>query len=158
VSETFLTIRGYPWRCPGSFSFPSQRAGAGACRPDGAQRWCSLGADIVPHQDPLEKHRATPGRSLDQRIDALRRANEVRALRAQLKRDLKAGRVSIGALLLDPPPYLESAKVFDMLLALPKYGRVKATKILHSCRVSPSKTFGGLSERQRAELAGRLDR
>jgi hypothetical protein len=89
-------------------------------------------------------------------MDALNRANEVRALRAQLKRDLKAGRVSIGALLLDPPPYLETAKIFDMLLAVPKYGRVKATKILNSCRVSPSKTFGGLSERQRAELAGRL--
>ena len=62
------------------------------------------------------------------------------------------------ARLRDPPPYLESAKVLDMLLALPKYGSVKATKLLHSCRVSPSKTFGGLSERQRTELAGRLDR
>jgi hypothetical protein len=91
-------------------------------------------------------------------MDALSRANEVRTHRAQLKRDLKAGRVSIGALLLDPPPYLETAKVFDMLLAVPKVGRVKATKILNSCRASPSKTFGGLSERQRAELAGRLDR
>jgi hypothetical protein len=91
-------------------------------------------------------------------MDALGRANEVRALRAQLKRDLKAGRVSIGALLLDPPRCLETAKVFNMLLALPGYGSVKATKILHGCRVSPSKTFGGLSERQRAELAGRLDR
>ena len=91
-------------------------------------------------------------------MDALSRANEVRTLRAQLKRDLKARRVSIGALLLDPPPYLETAKVFDMLLALPKVGRVKASKILHSCRVTPSKTFGGLSQRQRAELAGRLGR
>jgi hypothetical protein len=100
----------------------------------------------------------TPERSLNQRMDALSKANEVRALRAELKRDLKAGRVSIGALLLDPPPYLETAKVFDMLLALPKVGRVKASKILHSCRVSPSKTFGGLSQRQRAELAGRLGR
>jgi hypothetical protein len=45
-----------------------------------------------------------------------------------------------------------------MVLALPKVGSVKATKILHSCRISPSKTFGGLSERQRAELAGRLNR
>lgn len=59
---------------------------------------------------------------------------------------------------LDPPPYLETAKVFDMLLALPKHGRVKATKILQSCRVSPSKTFDGLSERQRAELAERMHR
>ena len=91
-------------------------------------------------------------------MDALSRANEVRALRAQLKRDLKARKVSIGALLVDPPPYLETAKVLDMVLALPKVGRVKATKVMHSCRVSPSKTFGGLSERQRAELAGRLDR
>jgi hypothetical protein len=86
-------------------------------------------------------------------MDALSRANEVRTLRAKLKRDLKARRVSIGALLLDPPPYLETAKVFDMVLAIPKVGRVKATKILQSCQVSPSKTFGGLSERQRAELA-----
>ena len=111
-----------------------------------------------PADDSLDQHRATPERSLDQRMDALGRANEVRARRAQLKRDLKAGRVSIGALLIDQPPYLETAKVFDMLLALPKIGRVKATKILQSCRVSLSKTFGGLSERQRAELAARLHR
>ena len=131
---------------------------ARASTPGSARRGCSLAPDIFPGQDPLEEHRATPERSLDQRIDALSRANEVRALRAQLKRDLKAGRVSIGALLLDPPPYSESAKVFDMLLAVPKVGRVKATKILDSCGVSPRKTFGGLSERQRAELAGRFDR
>lgn len=45
-----------------------------------------------------------------------------------------------------------------MLLALPGHGRVKATKILNSCRVSPNKTFGGPGERQRKELAVRLDR
>jgi len=43
--------------------------------------------------------------------------------------------VSIGALLLDQPPYLETAKVFDMLLALPKIGRMEATRILQSCPV-----------------------
>jgi hypothetical protein len=106
--------------------------------------------------DQLDDRRTTPARSPDQRIDALNKANEVRTRRAQLKRDLKAGRVTIGALLLDPPPFLETAKVLDILLALPKIGKVKATKILQSCRVSPSKTFGGLNQRQRAELAGRL--
>ena len=45
-----------------------------------------------------------------------------------------------------------TAKVFDMILAVPKYGRVKANKILGQCRISPSKTIGGLSQRQRAEL------
>lgn len=91
-------------------------------------------------------------------MHALSRANEVRARRAQLKRDLNAGRASLGALVLDPPVWLETAKVLDMLLTLPKVGRVKATKILNSCRVSPSKTFGGLTDRQRAELAARLSR
>ena len=90
-------------------------------------------------------------------MDALRRANEIRTLRAELKRDLKAHRVSIGGLLVDPPSYLETAKVLDMVLALPKIGRVKAATILSGCGISPSKTFGGLSERQRAELAARLD-
>ena len=98
----------------------------------------------------------TPARSLDQRMDALKRANDIRTARAQLKRDLKAGRASIHALLDDPPEYVLTAKVFDMLLAVPKYGRVKANRVLQQCRVSPAKTVGGLSERQRRELIERL--
>ncbi len=97
-------------------------------------------------------HATAPQRSLTQRLDALERANEVRTKRAALKRDLKGGRKSINALLLDPPDYVETAKVFDMLLAVPKYGRVKVNKLLTQCRISPSKTIGGLSQRQRDEL------
>jgi hypothetical protein len=104
------------------------------------------------------KHSTAPERSLHQRMDALARANEIRTQRAKLKRDLKAGRLSIDQLLLDPPPYVETAKVFDMLLAVPKYGRVKVNKLLTNCRISPSKTIGGLSERQRNELVGLLRR
>ena len=104
------------------------------------------------------KPTAAPERSLVQRMDALQRANEIRTRRAQLKKDLKAGRVSIHTLLLDPPEYLQTAKVFDMLLAVPKYGRVKVTKVLQQCRISPSKTIGGLSQRQRSELVGLLRR
>ena len=99
-----------------------------------------------------------PERSLNQRMDALRRANEIRTERAKLKRDLKAGRKKIHGLLLDPPDYLLTAKVFDLLLAVPKYGRVKANKVLQTCRISPSKTIGGLSERQRTELVSLLRR
>jgi len=99
----------------------------------------------------------TPERSPNQRLAALARANEIRSQRAQLKRDLKGGRISIQQLLGKPPSYLETAKVSDMLLAVPKYGRVKVNKILHTCRISPSKTIGGLSERQRAELVTLLN-
>ena len=95
---------------------------------------------------------SAPERSYVQRMDALQRANEIRTRRAQLKRDLKAGRHSIQGLLLDPPDWVETAKVFDMLLAVPKFGRVKAARFLNQCRISQSKTVGGLSERQRTEL------
>ena len=91
-------------------------------------------------------------------MEALQRANEIRTKRAALKRDLKAGRASIHALLLDPPDYVETAKVFDMLLEVPKYDRVKVNKVLQLCRISPSKTIGGLSQRQRAELVSMLRR
>ena len=93
-----------------------------------------------------------PVRSLDQRMDALKRANDIRVRRAQLKKDLKLGRVQIEQILGDPPEYVSTAKVFDMLMAVPKFGRVKASRFLNQCRISQSKTVGGLSERQRAEL------
>jgi hypothetical protein len=113
---------------------------------------------MPPATNSPTKQSAAPERSLVQRMDALERANQIRTRRAQLKRDLKAGRVSIHDLLKSPPEYLETAKVFDMLLAVPKYGRVKVNKILVTCRISPSKTIGGLSERQRNELVSMLRR
>jgi hypothetical protein len=99
-----------------------------------------------------------PLRSLDQRMEALKRANDIRVRRAQLKKDLKDGSVHIEQILNAPPEYVETAKVFDMLMAVPKFGRVKAARFLNQCRISQSKTVGGLSERQRAELVGLFNR
>jgi hypothetical protein len=113
---------------------------------------------MPPVSESFSKALAAPERSLVQRMEALQRANDIRSRRAQLKRDLKAGRQPIHELLLKPPDYLQTAKVFDLLLAVPKYGRVKANKILSQCRISPSKTLGGLSERQRGELVTLLRR
>jgi len=113
---------------------------------------------MPPSSNTATKSSAAPERSLTQRLVALDRANEVRTKRAELKRDLKGGRASIHTLLMDPPAYIETAKVFDMLLAVPKYGRVKVNKVLTTCRISPSKTIGGLSPRQRDELVASLRR
>ena len=99
-----------------------------------------------------------PVRSLDQRMEALQRANHIRVRRAQLKKDLKDGRAQIEEILMDPPDWVSTAKVFDMLMAVPKFGRVKAARLLNQCRISQSKTVGGLSERQRAELVGLFHR
>ena len=99
-----------------------------------------------------------PGRSRSQKMDALALANEIRGKRASLKRDLKSGRTQIHTQISNPPEWLMTAKVIDLLLAVPKIGRVKANKALVQCRISPSKTVGGLSERQRTELVQMLIR
>lgn len=91
-------------------------------------------------------------------MEALKRANDIRVRRARLKKDLKDGCVRIEDVLVNPPDYVGTAKVFDILMAVPKFGRVKAARFLNQCRISQSKTVGGLSERQRAELIGLFHR
>ena len=113
---------------------------------------CMLAAVASATENKSLAAAEAPERSKVQRMEALERANQIRSQRAKLKRDLRAGKATIDRLLESPPEYLETAKVFDLLLAVPKFGRVKANKILQQVRISPSKTVGGLSDRQRGEL------
>lgn len=99
-----------------------------------------------------------PERSISQRMEALQIANEVRTYRANLKRDIKAGRANVVDLLLNPPERLDTAKLYDFLLAVPRMGRVKVNRMLRTCKISPSKTIGGMSERQRNEIVHYLTR
>ena len=98
----------------------------------------------------------TPTRSVEQRMLALARANEIRSARSRLKRDIAAGRVLVIDMLADPPEYVHTMKVFELLLAQPWHGRVKVGKLLGRVRVSSVKTVGDLSARQRWELVAAL--
>lgn len=98
----------------------------------------------------------TPERSLQQRLEALERANGIRSHRAQVKRDLKLRAVAGRDVLLSDDSRLATMKVWDVLVAMPKVGRVKANKWLARTRISPSKTVGGLTDRQRGELLALL--
>lgn len=106
----------------------------------------------------METETGAPARSLVQRMEALQRANDIRTKRARLKKKIKAGKVSPAQVVAEPAPELHTMKVFDVLLATPKIGRVKANKIVQRARVSPSKTLGGLTDRQRGELLPMLQR
>jgi hypothetical protein len=99
---------------------------------------------------------SVPGRSREQRLRALQLANEIRSARAQLKKDLASGKIDPAQILAQPPEYLRTARVRDVLLALPKIGSVKAGRILADCGIAHSKTLGGLTERQRTELLNRF--
>jgi hypothetical protein len=94
----------------------------------------------------------TPDRSLQQRLDALEKANTVRTYRAELKKDIAAAREDADAVLVSSDPLLATMKVGDLLLAVPGLGRVKVNYLFRRLGISPSKTVGGLSPRQRGQL------
>lgn len=95
-----------------------------------------------------------PQRSALQREQALQWANEVRSHRRGLKASVKHDPDVAVQTLLEPTPATESMKVYDVLIAMPKVGRVKVHKMLAAAKVPPSKTLGGLTDRQRRELIG----
>ena len=80
----------------------------------------------------------------------------VRTQRAQLKRDLKERRCTFAALLNNPPSFVQTAKVADLLLVLPGHGPVTVSKILAQSSIAATKTIGGLSVRQRDALVSIL--
>ena len=101
----------------------------------------------------IESRKPTaPGRSPEQRLRALDKANEVRCSRAQLKRELAAGTIELAQVLTDPPPCAQTAKLRELLLAVSGFGPARVHRALAHCRIASAKTVAGLSDRQRAEL------
>lgn len=90
-----------------------------------------------------------PSRTVQQRMEALERANDIRVWRSRQKRLMKVGRKSVFDLLNSDDERLTTMRVIDLLLATPKIGRTKANKILARGGISPSKTLGGMTARQR---------
>ncbi len=112
---------------------------------------------VSASREALLRHE-TPTRSASQRESALARANVIRVKRAGLKRDLKSGERFLCDALARPAEWVLTAKVHDLLVCVPGIGGVKAGKLLQQCRISASKTVGGMSERQRTELVALLRR
>lgn len=90
-----------------------------------------------------------PERSIEQRMTALERANHIRIYRSAVKRDVATGRREFTEVLAADDPDLATMKVIELILCVPKVGRVKALTFLDMCGVSVVKTIGGLSERQK---------
>jgi hypothetical protein len=108
--------------------------------------------EFLPSIEPFIAGRADAVRRAAFSAPAMQRANAIRASRAQFKRDLATGRCAIDTALLYPPEYIGTAKVFDILLALPRFGREKVSKVLMQCGIATTRTIAGLSQRQRDEL------
>jgi hypothetical protein len=109
-------------------------------------------ASALSRAEVVETRRLINDGIASTRMIALERANEVRSRRAKLKWQLRDGRVRLNEVLAAPADYLATAEVFELLVAAPQIGPVKAARLLTRASVSQSKTVSQLSERQRDRL------
>ena len=80
-------------------------------------------------------------------MDALTKAAEVRAKRAEVKRAVKAG--ELHPLKALDMPIMQRCLVSDFLASLPGIGEVKTAALMGFFDISPRKRVGGLGPNQR---------
>lgn len=100
-----------------------------------------------------------PGRDAGgapQHLLALRRANEVRLARADLKRRIAAGETGVGDVVLDTPWEAKGMTVSDLLMSQRRWGHTRCRKFLSGIPMTEAKTVGTLTDRQRQAVAHQL--
>jgi len=92
-----------------------------------------------------------------QRLEALARANRVRQVRAKLKRRIASGDVSATDAILFRRWETETMPVGDVLTSQRQWGDRRCRRLLTAMHLQESKTIGSMTERQRLDLAARLN-
>jgi hypothetical protein len=87
---------------------------------------------------------------------ALAQANRVRLARADLKRQVGEGELSVSDVVLSCPWEAESMAISDLLMSQHRWGRTRCRRFLSSIPMSETKTIGSMTERQRNALASML--
>ena len=88
-----------------------------------------------------------------QHLKALERANRVRLARADLKRRVEAGEVSVAEVILECPWEAETMAVADLLMAQRRWGQTRCRRFLAQIPLPENKQIGTMTERQRNALA-----
>jgi len=88
---------------------------------------------------------------------ALKRANEVRVARAELKRGVAFGEIDAAEVILRSPWEARSMRVAELLICQHSWGVSRCRSVLGQLPMSESKTVGSLTDRQRHALAALVD-
>ena len=99
---------------------------------------------------------ATAPAPAPQHMRALQQANRVRLARAELKRQVTDGEISVADVVLECPWESESMAIADLLMSQHRWGRTRCRRFLSSVPMSETKSIGSMTERQRHALAARL--
>jgi hypothetical protein len=99
---------------------------------------------------------ATAPAPAPQHLLALERANQVRLARAELKRRVADGEISVAEVVMTCPWEADSMAIADLLMAQHRWGRTRCRRFLAALPMSETKQIGTMTERQRHALAGML--
>jgi hypothetical protein len=94
------------------------------------------------------RDRVLPPPTLDstQRTDGYNKSLALRQARAELKKDLKAGKLTLRDVV--GWDWVQGMKVHDLLRAVPTFGAKKAARLMSAALISPTHTVGRLGPRQ----------
>ena len=92
-----------------------------------------------------------------QYMQALARANEVRLARAELKRRVASGAITVAEVLLGEHWEAENMTISDLLMSQRRWGHTRCRKLLVQVPVPENKTVGSMTQRQRSALAALLE-
>ena len=101
---------------------------------------------------------ALPQLTDEQRKEALEKAAQARHERAELRENIKSGKVTLEEVLNSDDPIASRMKVSALIESLPGYGKAKANKIMEDLGISPSRRVKGLGARQREQLLEALSK
>lgn len=100
---------------------------------------------------------AIPQLTPEERAAALEKAKQARILRAQVRDDLKSGKLSLEDLLAKKDDeVIGRMKVSTLIETMPGYGKAKTDKIMDELNIAASRRLRGLGKRQEAALLERL--
>lgn len=99
---------------------------------------------------------ATATAAAPQHMRALAQANRVRLARAELKRQVTDGEVTVQEVVLSCTWEAASMTIADLLMSQHRWGRTRCRRFLASIPMSETKTIGSMTDRQRRALAARL--
>ena len=93
-----------------------------------------------------------------QRAAALEKAAAARRARADLKKELKEGKIKLSGVLkkAEKDEVIAKMKVSALLSSLPGIGAAKSKQIMESVNISESRRIGGLGPHQKKSLIERF--
>ncbi len=99
-----------------------------------------------------------PALTKEQRQQALEKAKAARIKRAQVRDDLKNGKVTVKDVIdmAGKDSTIARMKVTTLIETLPGYGKAKAEKVMEELGIAPTRRLAGLGDRQKAALVDRL--